>query len=70
MDETPLHFASKYGHEDIVAYLLSFHTIVDTNRVNKYGQTPCDIACSNDRDASLSKKQRIRDLFTGTRLCV
>lgn len=49
-----------------MAYLLSFQKVIDANRVNKYGQTPHDIACSNDRDAS--KKQRIRNLFTGTEL--
>lgn len=49
-----------------MAYLLSFPSAADSNRPNRYGQTPSDLACSNDQDASASKKQRIRDLFTGT----
>lgn len=39
--------------------------MVDVNRVNKYRQTPCDVACSISRDPAT--KQRICDLFTGTK---
>ena len=40
--ETPLHFACKYGHADIVEYLVS-HPLTDIQRPNKYGETPAEV---------------------------
>ena len=40
--ETPLHFACKYGHADIVEYLVS-HPLTDVQRPNKYGETPAEV---------------------------
>ena len=37
--ETPLHFACKFGHADVVEYLVS-HPLTDVQRRNKYGETP------------------------------
>lgn len=40
--ETPLHFACKFGHADIVEYLVS-HPLTDVQRPNKYGETPAQV---------------------------
>ena len=37
--ETPLHFACKFGHGNVVEYLVS-HPLTDVQRRNKYGETP------------------------------
>lgn len=40
--ETPLHFACKYGHADIVECLVS-HPLTDIQRPNKYGETAAKV---------------------------
>ena len=62
LQETPLHFAAKYGHKDIVSFLLKL--AVDTKAVNKHGETASDVACKNSSDAQC--KRRIQDLLSGT----
>ena len=37
--ETPLHFACKFGHVDIVEFLVT-HPLTDLNFMNKFGETP------------------------------
>ncbi|CAH8569194.1 unnamed protein product [Heterobilharzia americana] len=54
--ETPLHFASKYGHVDCVS-ILARHPLTKINLVNVTGQTPADVAASrliNQKGMSLS----------------
>lgn len=42
LNETPLHFAAKYGHKDIVRILVSYSQCIKTLR-NKYDQQPIDV---------------------------
>ena len=67
--ETPLHFACKYGREEIVAFLVSFSCTCQTIK-NKYGQVPADVVC---KDGNKHAKSRIEQLLKGTlyvRVCV
>ena len=59
--ETPLHFACKYGHEEIVAFLVSFPSTCQTIK-NKYGQVPADVVC---KDGNKSAKSRIEEILKG-----
>ncbi|KAH8869870.1 Ankyrin repeat and LEM domain-containing protein 2 like [Schistosoma japonicum] len=43
--ETPLHFASKYGHIECVS-ILARHHLTKLNPLNSSGQTPADLAAS------------------------
>jgi ankyrin repeat protein len=42
LNETPLHFASKFGSLDILELFLSFHEC-DRERKNTRGETPADV---------------------------
>ncbi|EFA02194.1 ankyrin repeat and LEM domain-containing protein 2 [Tribolium castaneum] len=59
LNETPLHFAAKFGAVDVVEVLVSFPEC-DKSLKNKYGQTPdmiiCD-RCDNIEGASIIKKK-------------
>ncbi|CAG5075257.1 Similar to Ankle2: Ankyrin repeat and LEM domain-containing protein 2 (Mus musculus), partial [Cotesia congregata] len=44
LNETPLHFAVKYGLKDVVALLVSYPQCSRTAK-NKHGQTPMEIIC-------------------------
>ncbi|KAL9966171.1 hypothetical protein ACROYT_G024209 [Oculina patagonica] len=57
--ETPLHFACKFGHVDIVEYLVS-HPLTDVQRPNKYGETPAQVICSRCSKASSDLKSQIK----------
>lgn len=59
--ETPLHFACKYGHEDIVAFLVTFPSTCQTIK-NKYGQVPADVVC---KDGNKSAQSKIEQLLKG-----
>jgi hypothetical protein len=65
--ETPLHFACKYGREEIVAFLVGFSCTCQTIK-NKYGQVPADMVCT--KDGNKSAKSRIEQLLKGTCVCV
>ncbi|KAG1712234.1 Ankyrin repeat and LEM domain-containing protein 2 [Nymphon striatum] len=41
-NETPLHFAAKFGHLEIIR-LLTSHPACDKDRINKFEQKPCDV---------------------------
>lgn len=57
--ETPLHFACKYGHVEVVEYLMS-HPLTDMQRTNKYGETPAQVICSRCSAACSDKKSKIQ----------
>ena len=42
-DNTPLHYASEYGHFECIIYLIR-EAGADANSKNKFGYTPSDIA--------------------------
>ncbi|XP_043268391.1 ankyrin repeat and LEM domain-containing protein 2 homolog [Venturia canescens] len=57
LNETPLHFAAKYGLKDIVRVLVSYSQCLKNVR-NKYGQTPADVICSRKcHDDEVLKKE-------------
>ena len=56
-----MHFACKYGHEDIVALLLTFQEL-DVAATNAYKETASDLV---GKGSSSCDKQRIKDLLAG-----
>ncbi|XP_066603400.1 ankyrin repeat and LEM domain-containing protein 2 [Prorops nasuta] len=60
LNETPLHFASKFGHKEIVRLLVSYSQCIRTVK-NKYDQLPIEIICSRrcQEDEELKKEIRI-----------
>ncbi|XP_014475700.1 PREDICTED: ankyrin repeat and LEM domain-containing protein 2 isoform X2 [Dinoponera quadriceps] len=62
LNETPLHFAVKFGHKDIVRILVSYSQCVKTLR-NKYEQQPIDIICSRKCQEDEDLKREIRLLL-------
>ncbi|XP_066274350.1 ankyrin repeat and LEM domain-containing protein 2-like [Branchiostoma lanceolatum] len=61
--ETPLHFACKFGHVDVVRVLVS-HPSLDRTIKNRYDQTARDIICSRCQDGPTSKRaEQIRKLL-------
>ncbi|KAG1712235.1 Ankyrin repeat and LEM domain-containing protein 2 [Nymphon striatum] len=61
-NETPLHFAAKFGHLEIIR-LLTSHPACDKDRINKFEQKPCDIVCSRAADPNDYTKLKILDLL-------
>ena len=41
--ETPLHFACKFGHKEVVEVLIS-HPLTEKNPKNKFGYSPADVS--------------------------
>ncbi|XP_051017728.1 ankyrin repeat and LEM domain-containing protein 2 isoform X2 [Acomys russatus] len=62
--ETPLHFACKFGHVDVVS-VLSSHPLIVKNPKNKYGKTPEDVICERSKNKSVELKERIREHLMG-----
>ncbi|OXU31966.1 hypothetical protein TSAR_013078 [Trichomalopsis sarcophagae] len=58
LNETPLHFATKFGLKDCVRTLLSYQQCLKTP-LNKYHQTPGDIICSRK---SMDDKNLINEI--------
>ncbi|XP_026672779.1 ankyrin repeat and LEM domain-containing protein 2 isoform X2 [Ceratina calcarata] len=60
LNETPLHFAVKFGMKNVVRVLVSYPCCIKT-LPNKYKQLPIDIICSrtNQEDEKLKKEIRI-----------
>ncbi|XP_031568985.1 ankyrin repeat and LEM domain-containing protein 2-like [Actinia tenebrosa] len=62
--ETPLHFACKFGHIDVVEYLVS-HPLTNVGPRNKYGDTPNQVACSRctSQTSVIQVKNHIKHLL-------
>ncbi len=60
--ETPLHFACKLGHTEIVALLMSL-PLTSTTIKNKEGKTPAEIICQ--KKPSPKVKTKIEELLAG-----
>lgn len=58
LNETPLHFAVKYGHKDVVRVLVSYSQCIKT-LPNKYKQLPVDIICSRKQKEDENLKHEI-----------
>uniref|UniRef100_A0A8B9GT70 TNNI3 interacting kinase n=1 Tax=Astyanax mexicanus TaxID=7994 RepID=A0A8B9GT70_ASTMX len=48
-DHVPLHFCARFGHQDIVHFLLQGNFDVQPHSVNIYGDTPLHLACYNGK---------------------
>ncbi|XP_045152785.1 ankyrin repeat and LEM domain-containing protein 2 [Echinops telfairi] len=62
--DTPLHFACKFGHADVVN-VLSSHPLIVKNCKNKYDKTPEDVICERSKSKSLELKEQIREYLQG-----
>ncbi|XP_015596881.1 ankyrin repeat and LEM domain-containing protein 2 isoform X2 [Cephus cinctus] len=62
LNETPLHFAAKFGLKEVVRVLVSYPQCVKTLR-NKYQQTPAEITCSRRFSEDETLKREIRNLL-------
>ncbi|XP_010897237.2 ankyrin repeat and LEM domain-containing protein 2 [Esox lucius] len=58
-NETPLHFACKFGHPDVVNVLCS-HPATDKHRQNKYNQKPSSVICER-KNKSPDIKKKIKE---------
>ncbi|XP_068946733.1 ankyrin repeat and LEM domain-containing protein 2 isoform X2 [Petaurus breviceps papuanus] len=63
-NDTPLHFACKFGNADVVN-VLSSHPGIIKNPRNKYLQTPEDVICERSKNKSAELKERIREYLKG-----
>ncbi|KAI9557040.1 hypothetical protein GHT06_016837 [Daphnia sinensis] len=63
LNETPLHFASKFGLLDILELFLSFPEC-DRERKNTRGETPVDIICSSCKNPSPELEAQMRSLLS------
>ncbi|XP_027699956.1 ankyrin repeat and LEM domain-containing protein 2 isoform X1 [Vombatus ursinus] len=63
-NDTPLHFACKFGNADVVN-VLSSHPGVIKNPRNRYLQTPEDVICERSKNKSAELKERIREYLKG-----
>ncbi|CAL7945139.1 unnamed protein product [Xylocopa violacea] len=62
LNETPLHFAVKFGLKDVVRVLVSYPCCIKT-LPNKYKQLPIDIICSRTFQEDEELKKEIRFLL-------
>ncbi|XP_062870056.1 ankyrin repeat and LEM domain-containing protein 2 [Trichomycterus rosablanca] len=58
-NETPLHFACKFGCPEVVDVLCS-HPAIDKNRTNKYGQIPSTMICDR-KNKNKNTKDKIQE---------
>ncbi|XP_018299937.1 ankyrin repeat and LEM domain-containing protein 2 isoform X2 [Mycetomoellerius zeteki] len=62
LNETPLHFAVKFGFKDVVRVLVSYSQCIKTLK-NKYQQMPKDIICNRKCEEDEALKREIRMLL-------
>lgn len=62
--ETPLHFACKFGHKDVVEVLMS-HPLTEPNPKNKFGETPAELICRRTDKPSEQVKNDIKEYLQG-----
>ncbi|XP_034936283.1 ankyrin repeat and LEM domain-containing protein 2 [Chelonus insularis] len=62
LNETPLHFAAKYGLKDVVKVLVSYPECSKTCK-NKFNLTPVDVICTRRFQEDQNLKQEIRMLI-------
>ncbi|XP_075390910.1 ankyrin repeat and LEM domain-containing protein 2 isoform X2 [Tenrec ecaudatus] len=62
--DTPLHFACKFGHADVVNVLAS-HPWTVKDCKNKSGKTPENVICERSKSKSLELKEQIREYLQG-----
>ncbi|XP_048467371.1 ankyrin repeat and LEM domain-containing protein 2 isoform X2 [Rhincodon typus] len=58
--DTPLHFACKFGHAEVVNVLCSHPDISKVSK-NKCGQTPMEVICERSKNKSEELKEKIRE---------
>ncbi|XP_014605344.1 PREDICTED: ankyrin repeat and LEM domain-containing protein 2 [Polistes canadensis] len=62
LNETPLHFAVKFGFRDVVKVLVSYSQCIKT-LTNKFNQAPANIICSRKGQENESLKKEIHMLL-------
>ncbi|EZA59055.1 Ankyrin repeat and LEM domain-containing protein [Ooceraea biroi] len=62
LNETPLHFAAKFGYRDVVRVLVSYSQCIKTLQ-NKYEQMPVDVICTRKCQEDENLKREIRLLL-------
>ncbi|GCC28725.1 hypothetical protein chiPu_0007159 [Chiloscyllium punctatum] len=60
--DTPLHFACKFGHAEVVNVLCS-HPDISKFAKNKCGQTPVEVICERSKNKSEELKEKIREFL-------
>ncbi|XP_059531848.1 ankyrin repeat and LEM domain-containing protein 2 isoform X2 [Myotis daubentonii] len=63
-NDTPLHFACKFGNADVVN-VLSSHPLIAKCPRNKCGKTPENVICERSKNKSVELKERIREYLKG-----
>ncbi|CAG01450.1 unnamed protein product [Tetraodon nigroviridis] len=54
-DHIPLHFSARFGHHEVVRFLLQGNFDVQPHAVNIYGDTPLHLACYNGKFESVKE---------------
>ncbi|CAH1778016.1 unnamed protein product [Owenia fusiformis] len=61
-NETPLHFASKFGNLDVLE-VLATHPRIQKQIKSKFGETPADVLCSRVQNVSKETKDKMKELL-------